>query len=204
MIIVGSMSDLEKQNPQKEKKQRPPREVTANLLRKQALRYLDRFAATTQKIRRHLMTKNAKAIEFHQQDPEAIMLMIDLEVAKLVDAGILNDQEYASGKARSMARQGKSSLQIGVKLSGLGFDDSQLDTAMDRLKTEEGFSDRKAAAKYIKKRRFGPFKPPEVREERHQKELAALVRNGFDYSLAKALLMVETPAEIEDIIYGSD
>ncbi|MCG8493770.1 MAG: recombination regulator RecX [Sneathiellales bacterium] len=194
-------TDPEKKKP---KKERPPREVTQDLLRRQALRYLDRFAATTMKLRRHLLNKNAKAIEFHGQDPETVLAMIDQEIEKLEKAGILNDQLYASGKARSMARQGKSSLQIGVKLGSLGFDEDQSDYAMEQLREEEGYTDRKAAAKYIRKRRFGPFKPLETREERLQKELASLVRNGFDYAMAKALLLLDSPEEIDEIIYPSD
>ncbi len=198
------MSEDDPKTAGKPRKERPPKVVTADLLRRQALRYLDRFAATTLKLRRHLFNKNAKAIEFHDQDPEAVQLLIDQEIEKLEKAGILDDQEYASGKARSMARQGKSGLQIGMKLGSLGFNEEQSDHALERLREEEGYTERKAAAKYIRKRRFGPFKPLETRDERLQKELASLVRNGFEYSMAKSLLLLENPEDIDTIIYSSD
>lgn len=193
-----------KQKKKREKKEKPPADVTHALIRRQALKYLDRFAATTMKLRRHLLNKNAKAIEFHGLDTEDVLQNIDTEIEKLVKAGIMDDQLYASSKARSMARQGKSSLQINVKLGSLGFDEQQSDTALDRLKEEEGFTDKKAAARYIKRRRFGPYKPDETREEREQKELAALVRNGFELGTAKAVLSLATTEEIEDLIYGED
>lgn len=198
------MSDIEDQKPaKKEKKQRPPKVVTPALLRGQALRYLDRFAATTMKMQRHLLTKNRKAIEFHDMDVDTVLQMIDLEIEKLIKAGILNDQEYASSKARSMARQAKSKLQIEVKLQGLGFDESQSGQAITRLIEEEGHSDTIAAAKYIRKRRFGPYKPAETRDERRNKELSALARNGFEFGLASRMLDLNTIEELEEIIFGS-
>jgi len=180
---------------------KPPKAITPALLRGQALRYLDRFSATTTKMQRHLLNKSKKAIEYHQLDLESVVEMIDVEIGKLVEAGILNDQEYASSKARTMSRQGKSKMQIGVKLNTLGFDDLISDHAFSEL-SEAGHNDRLAAAKYIKKRRFGPFKPEDTRDERLNKELSTLVRNGFDFGLANALLSLETTEEIEDIIYG--
>ncbi|MEH6405033.1 MAG: RecX family transcriptional regulator [Sneathiella sp.] len=192
----------ENEEPDKPKKPpKPPKVITPALLRGQALRYLDRFAATTTKMQRHLMNKSKKAIEYHELDPETVLEMIDVEIDKLEKAGILNDQEYASSKARSMARQGKSKIQIGVKLNTLGFDELVSDNAFTELR-HAGHNDRLSAAKYIKKRRFGPFKPRETREDRLNKELSSLVRNGYEFALAETLLSLETTEEIEAIIYG--
>ncbi|WP_169545538.1 regulatory protein RecX [Sneathiella aquimaris] len=202
--MTDELDDDFQHNKKKVKKEKPPKEISPALIRQQALRYLDRFAATTMKLRRHLMNKSSKAIEFHQTEPEAVLEIIDAEISKLVDAGILNDTEYAASKARSMGRQGKSSLQISVKLQSLGFKDNEADRALDQLREEEGYTERKAAAKYIKKRRFGPYKPDGESKERLQKELQTLVRNGFDYSLSKSLLTMERCEEIEEIIFASE
>ena len=194
------MSDAE--NPKKKPiKKKPPKEVTAARLREQALRYLDRFSATTHKMKRHLLTKNREAISFHDQDIETISLQIDELITKLEKAGILNDQLYAESKARSMARQGKSFRQIEGKLYTLGITDNQKDQAIEELTNTEGHSDRVGAAKFIRRRRFGPYKTTPDRSERRDKELLSLVRNGFDYGLAGALLDLESIEEIADIIY---
>jgi len=186
----------------KPRPKRPPKDVTPRLLREQALRYLDRFATTTLKLRRHLFSKNARAIEFHDLDADTVFALIDVEIEKLVRAGLLDDQQYADDKARAMSRYGKSKRQIEGKLFSLGLTEGHSDHAMTELVETEGYTDRIGAAKYIRKRRFGPFKDPDTQSDRLQKELLTLVRNGYTYDLAEKLLTMETAEEIEDIIFG--
>jgi len=184
------------------RKPRPLKEVTPKRIRGQALRYLDRFATTTPKLARHLYNKNRKAIEFFELDEHSVMQIIETEIEKLVSAGIMDDQQYADSKARTMARQGKSKRQIVGKLITFGLEDSHTDHAITELEEVQGHTDELGAAKYIKKRRFGPYKDPETQVDRHQKELLTLVRNGFDFSLGERLLKFENIENIEDIIYG--
>jgi regulatory protein len=192
----------EENSKKKQKKKKPPKEVTASLLREQALRYLDRFSATTHKLKRHLLTKNREAISLYGHDVETISTQIDVLISKLEKAGILNDQLYAESKARSMARQGKSFRQIEGKLYSLGITDNQKDKAIDELTETEGHSDRVGAAKFIRRRRFGPYKETPERSVRRDKELLSLVRNGFDYGLAQELLDIEDSHDIDDIIFN--
>ncbi len=191
------MTEKEKRKP------RPPKEVTATLLREQALKYLDRFSVTTHKLKRHLLTKNRNSILLHQSDPEQIENMIDELIVRLEKNGILNDQSYANSKARSMARQGKSLRQIKGKLFVLGLNDDENRVAQQEIIENEGYSDRVGAAKYIRKRRFGPYKQDPPFAERREKELMALVRNGYDFDIANELLSLQSVEEIENIIYGS-
>ncbi len=194
----------EENSKKKPKKKKPPKEVTASLLREQALRYLDRFSATTHKLKRHLLTKNREAISIYGHDVETISAQIDTLITKLEKMGILNDQQYAESKARSMARQGKSFRQIEGKLYSLGITDNQKDQAIDELATTEGHSDRVGAAKFIRRRRFGPYKETPERSVRREKELMSLVRNGFDYGLAQELLDLEDSNDIDDIIFNKN
>lgn len=192
----------EEDSKKKPKKKKPPKEVTASLLREQALRYLDRFSATTHKLKRHLLTKNREAISLYGHDVETISVQIDALIAKLEKANILDDQQYAESKARSMARQGKSFRQIEGKLYSLGITDNQKDQAIDELTETEGHSDRVGAAKFIRRRRFGPYKETPERSARRDKELLSLVRNGFDFGLAQELLDIEDSHDIDDIIFN--
>lgn len=196
------MSDEYDEEPKKKtKNKKPPKEVSESRLREQALRYLDRFSATTHKLKRHLLNKNRQAITIHAQDLEAVETMIEAVVERLEKSGILDDQLYADSKARSMARQGKSLLHIKSKLFSLGLTEDQNEHAKSELIKKEGYSDRVGAAKFIRKRRFGAFKETPPAWERRDKELMALVRNGFNFELASALLSIENKDEIERIIF---
>ena len=199
------MSDEFNDEPEKKiKKKKPPKEVTEVRLRAQALRYLDRFSATTHKLKRHLLTKNKEAITLHDHDIETIEQMITAVIERLEKSGILDDQLYADSKARSMARQGKSLRQIKGKLFSLGLTEDQSSHAKSELIEREGYSDRVGAAKFIRKRRFGPFKETPPAAERRDKELMALIRNGYSFELAEALLSIENKDDIEQIIYDNN
>lgn len=196
--------ESELQAKKTKRKSRPPRKVTSNVIREQALRYLDRYSTTTSKLKRHLINKNRKAILYHDQDAEELEICVDQVIESLEKIGVLNDQLYADFKARSMARQGKSIRQIKNKLYEHGLDGDQSEHALTELTETEGHSDRIGAAKYIRKRKFGPYKDKEIREDRYEKELMAMARNGFGFQLSQELLKLDSIEEIEDIIFNKN
>ena len=187
----------------KKRKPRPLKPVEKQRVREQALRYLDRFAATTDKLKRHLFTKNYKAMAQHSQDEEQVRQIIEEVIESLVKAGLMDDQQYADAKARSLSRQGKSTRHIRQKLQSMGLKDRQADHALTELSEVEGYTDLIGAAKYLRKRRFGPYKDENTRDERRDKELSALMRNGYSFDISNKILSLHTVDEVEDIIYGS-
>ena len=54
-----------------------------------------------------------------------------------------------------------------------------------------------AAARYARRRRLGPFRAAPEREERRQRDLAALARAGFAYDVARRVIEAETPGDVE-------
>ncbi|TNE38413.1 MAG: regulatory protein RecX [Alphaproteobacteria bacterium] len=179
-----------------------PKEPTSRWLRDAALRYLNRFPATTMKLRQHLLRKASAGAEMFEIPKEEILSRIDAEIGKLVEAGILNDKEFAASKARVMARDGKPVARISLKLKEMGFSDDLQDHALAELGEEGRDLDLKAAARYVRKRKFGPFKPADTRAEREEKELASLARTGFSFDVARRVLDAETTEEIEALIRG--
>jgi len=55
----------------------------------------------------------------------------------------------------------------------------------------------------VRKRKFGPYKDVETREQRRDKELGALMRNGYSFDIANKILNLESVEEVEDIIFGT-
>jgi len=182
------------------KKPRKPKEPTVKWLRDQALRYLNRFPATTTKMRQHLYKKAEPNLEFFELSENEVLGNIDQVIDTLVQAGFMNDTEFAASKARVMSRQGKSLKQIQLKLQELGFSEELVEKAISALGEDIADLDLKAAARFVKRRKFGPYKPKESRQERREKELASLARQGFSYGVATRVLEASTITIVEKII----
>jgi regulatory protein len=194
------MEDDETKPPKKKGK---PKEPTSRWLRDQALRYLDRFATTTQKMHDHLYRKSQAGAEVYDIEEAELRARINKEIDKLVSSGFLNDREYAASKARVMAKQGKSLNQIRRKMIELNLSEEIQAAAVSGLGDDTDIMDKRSAARYVRKRKFGPYKSDGSRKERLQKELGSLARNGFSYDIAIQVLNLETEDLVEELINGS-
>ncbi|MBO0334952.1 RecX family transcriptional regulator [Sneathiella sp. CAU 1612] len=188
----------------KAKRPRKPVEPTPKWLRDQALRYLNRFPATSRKMAQHLFNKAAPQREHFDLPEEKLKEDIAKVVEDMIKAGFINDSEFAASKVRIMARQGRSVAQIGLKLQEMEFSDNDQSDALDALGDDRQALDRRAAARFVKRRRFGPYKPEETRAERRNKELASLARQGFSFDVATLVIDAESVDVIETIIYGEE
>ncbi|USG59566.1 recombination regulator RecX [Sneathiella marina] len=193
---------MEDSEQQQIRKKRKPKEPTPRWIREQALRYLDRFATTTHKMRTHLYKKAEPALALFELDEAELRATIDTEISKLVASGFMNDSEYAASKARLMAKQGKSLNQIRRKLMELELSEDIQESALSGLGEDQEKIDMAAAALYVRKRKFGPYKPEETRKARWEKEMGSLARNGFSYRIANRILAMDTVEGIEDLIFG--
>jgi regulatory protein len=57
---------------------------------------------------------------------------------------------------------------------------------------EAGETDLRAALRFAKRRRLGPFRTPKERATRRERDLAALGRAGFSYEVARAVVDAPT------------
>jgi len=174
-------------------RQRPPRMPDAQNLHEAALRYLERFAASAEMVRRVLQRRIDQAVRFALIEAEDGAALVTAELARLRTAGLIDDDSFARMKAGSLLRQGRSRRQIQEKLAARGIKTDQTQAALadlaQDLETEHpGELDRLAAIRLARKRRFGPWRPGPPDPARRQKELAALGRAGFAYDLASQIL----------------
>ena len=89
--------------------------------------------------------------------------------------------------ARRLRERGSSGRLITARLAAKGL---SFDRVRNILEDEDSTdADQQAARIFIRRRRLGPYRPdPEVRADRRQRDLAALARAGFSYSVASAAL----------------
>ena len=133
---------------------------------------------------------------------ENVKQAIEAIVAKFVDAGAINDKEFAQTKARALHRRGTSTRLTHQKLRLAGIDTDTLDKAMaglDReLDTDPRQREWQAAVALARRRRLGPFRLKD-RADHRNRDLAAMARGGFDYQLAKKVIDAADPDSLDEV-----
>lgn len=172
-----------------------------------ALAYLERYATSAENLRRvlvrrvrthaHRMARVAVAPRPEDEALEApdLMLVIDELVERYTGARLIDDDAYARGRAASLHRRGESMRGIRAKLQAKGVgeqDVRQAITALTEGSQEPGSVEQlelAAAWRIAQKRRLGPYRDdPQARAERRDKDIAALMRRGFSYSIAERVI----------------
>lgn len=179
---------------------RPPKPATAERLHKAALHYLERYASSAENLRRVLQRRVERSARLHGTDRAEAAGWIDTIVARLTAAGLLDDRAYAEGRAVSLHRRGASLRKIAGALRQKGLDDDAIENALRVLAEEQPAPDLAAAVRLAQRRRLGPWRDPAKREERRDRDLAALARGGFSYELARRVVDAETPEALEDAV----
>jgi regulatory protein len=170
---------------------KPARPVTAKYLENAATFYLERYPSTAEGLRRVLNRRVRKAQVADAPVVDNVQQVIDAIVARFVQAGVIDDQAFAQTKARSLHRRGTSTRLTRQKLRIAGVDVEALEKAMEgldqELDTDPGQREWLAAVALARRRRLGPFRQ-EGRKEHRLRDLAAMARGGFEYSLARKVI----------------
>ena len=156
---------------------RPPLDEAS--LREIALSYVARFATSRSKLGQYLRRKlNERGWEGEREAPIAAI------VEKLADAGYIDDPAYALAKARTLGSRGYGERRVAGELRAAGIDED--DGAAARNLAHDGATE--AALKFARRKRIGPFatSPPDRRDS--DKALAAMIRAGHPFELAKHVL----------------
>lgn len=159
------------------------RKMTEKRLHAIALAYLDRYEASEAGFRAILERRVAKAARAHDEDPSTYQPMIDAEVEKAVAAGFIDNRRFAENQVHQQRGRGASARAIHARLKAKGLAQDLIDQAL----TEDERDDEAAAWRYAQRRRLGPFRLKE-RAERRERDLAALCRAGFAFSLAARIV----------------
>lgn len=164
-----------------------PRKITAAYLDRAALHYLERYASSAENLRRVLHRKVEKRCRLRGEDPADFALLVEAAMARVVEAGLVDDSRYAQGKVASLRRRGGSARLIGAKLAGKGVGREVIAAALQGDEGDEGA----AASAYARRRRLGPFRgerDPARDKDLRRKDLAALARAGFGFDVARRVL----------------
>jgi len=177
---------------------RKPKPLTRERLQNYAMFYLERWSAPRAHLRRTLIRKVDKNLLFFDGDRDEMLGWVDELVERIAAAGLVNDRAWALARARTLRRRGGSRMQVVSKLRAKGVSMDDINYALNELLSEDD-SEQLAALRLAKRRRLGPWRRLDRREERRDKDLAAMMRAGYSYGLAREVIDADL-AESEETI----
>jgi regulatory protein len=189
--------------PNRPQQPRKPRKASPKRLESIALHYLQRFASSSENLRRVLMRRVVKSARAHDTDPQEAVPWIDDIIARFRRSGLLDDAGYAQGMTHSLSRRGMPARAIRARLRQKGVDGAVADSALARLVEEVGDPDLAAALALVRRRRLGPYRSGDARGDFRAKDLAAMARAGFAYDIARRVIEAESPEALADGEFGA-
>ena len=166
--------------PQASRKDRkPPPPLDAAALERLALRYVERFATTRGKLTDYLRRKLRERGQTENFDPASIEALVE----KFAQIGYVDDAAWAGSKADSLTRRGYGPRRVGDALRAAGIDpDLASAVAPDE---DEAIA---AAETYARRRKIGAYGDGEADRDTRRKQLAAMIRAGHGYDVARRLV----------------
>ena len=165
---------------------RPP--LAKDRLEEMALAYVARFATTRARLAAYLKRKLAERGWEGDGEPP-----IEAIVDQAARAGFVDDAAFALSKARSLAGRGYGPRRLNQALHAAGVGESDGEAARGHARGEAA----EAALRFARRRRIGPFADKQATPEAREKALAAMIRAGHEFRLAKALLALPPGAAID-------
>lgn len=163
-----------------------PKVPTKSRLRNIALYYLERFESSEDSLRQVLHRRIEKySFANKEYDPEQAYLWVEEIIDECLKQNFVDDRRFAEFKINSYLRAGKSRRYIEQKLKQKGIDEKIIADIFE----QSSYSEQETALNFARKKKIGCFrKDKEARAANRQKDLASLIRAGFDYDIAKDLL----------------
>lgn len=161
--------------------------------RKSAVHYLSGRASSAENLRRIMFRRAAR--RWPDAPTETHAMLADEAVSFCMEHRFVDDSAYAVSKVSSAVVKGQSRRKIASLLARKGISTEHSMEAM------ESADDLQAAARFARRRRFGPWRTVEGDRERKLRETAAMGRAGFPSSIAFRIVSMDLD-EAEEAIHG--
>ena len=167
---------------------RPRKPLNAERLHELALFYVGKFATTRAKLTTYLNRKLRERGWEGDSSPEVERL-----VERLASSGLVDDALYALSKSRSLSERGYGAARVRQTLRAAGIDEED-GVAANELAAEEAAS---AALRYARRRRLGPYADFAPDRAGREKALAAMIRAGHGFDLARTIVDAEPGTDLD-------
>lgn len=178
------------------KHKRPAKKITPQRLKNIGLYYLKRFESSVENLRSVLQKRvNQYAKENPEFNKQEAYQWVENVLAEFEKLHYLDDDRFTEIKVRHYLSVGKPARYIQNKLREKGITNAQIDEILDDF----GYNPQEMALKLAKRKKIGPFRPDEEsRKINRQKDMAALVRAGFDYDVVQEIMGADFIADDRD------
>ena len=176
----------------RKKRVAPP--LTQTKLRDLALSYVARFSTTQAKLADYLRRKICE----RGVAEDAGELDVNAVVERLVELRYVDDAAFAQARSGALLRKGYGGRRVEQALRAAGIAEStRSDFAPDEAHA------RQSALLLARKRRFGPFGRDSDASgskdlAKREKQIAAMIRAGHDFTAAKAVIDAASIEEAEE------
>ena len=167
---------------------RKSKPLNAERLHELALFYVGKFATTRSKLSAYLNRKLRERGWEGDAAPD-----VDRLVERLAASGLVDDALYALSKSRSLSERGYGAARVRQSLRAAGVDEED-GAAAHELAADEAAS---AALRFARRRRIGPFADAVPDRAGRERALAAMVRAGHGFDLAKAVVDAEPGSDLD-------
>lgn len=168
------------------RKTRPPLSETA--LRDLALHYVGRYATTRAKLIAYLSRKLMERGWAGEEEPDPEGL-----ADRFAELGYIDDAAFAAMKGGALTRRGYGARRVGEALRAAGIEEADRADAQDQADREKW----QAADIFARRRRFGPYAREAVPRELRDKQIAAFLRAGHDFDIARRFVTAE-PGQVPE------
>ncbi len=148
------------------------KKITPQRLKNIALYYLERFDASSEKLKMVLKRRVQRAVFAGDEVSPDVEKWIDEIIQEMQRLNYVNDRRYCENKVRQFLRMGKSNRYIIGKLSEAGINPEIVASFLPDDELEQ-------AQIFVQKKHLG---------KDFQKDLAKLARAGFSYDIAQKAL----------------
>ena len=165
---------------------RAPVPLDAKRLEELALRYVGRYATSRAKLSSYLARKLRERGWDGEREPD-----LEALAKRFSELGYVDDAAYALAKSEALSSRGygRRRLDDKLRLAGIGEEDG---TAAREHAADQAVD---AALRFAQRRRIGPFAAEKGDPKQREKAIAAMVRAGHSFSLAKVI--TDLPSGIE-------
>jgi len=163
---------------------KPPTPLDAAALERLALRYVERFATSRGRLTTYLGRKLREHGASGEVDPAVI-------AERMAERGYVDDAAYAEGRARSMARRGYGARRVTQVLRHAAIGPAEIAAATVATPAID------TALAFARRRRIGPFAAQVAERPERERQIAAMIRAGHGYAIARAIVEVPPGAEFD-------